>query len=163
MLLGEKKPKEEVHQKQRLGCTNFDLDNIVMLVDVKKLEQLLVKSEYNQEETRFLVKGFTEERYASPYESIPFKEYIQSLIRLVPKAGGKTRQIFHLSYNFKNGNKSVNLHTPKEICSVKYQDLDFAMRLALRFIRNGAMSMRFTKTDLRSAFRILPLKLRSFR
>ena len=46
MLLGEKKPKEEVHQKQRLGCTNFDLDNIVMLVDVKKLEQLLVKSEY---------------------------------------------------------------------------------------------------------------------
>ena len=82
-----------------------------------------------------LMKEVEAKRYAGPYENIPFKDFIQSPIGLVPKAGGKTRQIFHLSHNFRNGNKLVNHHTPKEICSVKYQDLDFAVRLALRFIK----------------------------
>ena len=37
--------------------------------------------------------------FASPFERIPFKYYIQSPIGLVPKDGGKaTRLIFHLSY-----------------------------------------------------------------
>ena len=45
-------------------------------------------------------------RYAGPYsfEDLPVKQnFIQSPIGLVPKAGGKTRLIFHLSYDFKNG------------------------------------------------------------
>ena len=39
-------------------------------------------------------------RYAGPFSEIPFKEdYIQSLIGLVPKDGGKdTRLMFHLLY-----------------------------------------------------------------
>ena len=67
-------------------------------------------------------------RFAGPFSDIPYKDtYIQSPIGLVPKAGNKTRLIFHLSYTFKNGNKSVNYHTPKELCSVKYNDLDVAV------------------------------------
>ena len=67
-------------------------------------------------------------RFAGPYEDIPFENYIQSPIGLVPKAGNKTRLIFHLSYTFKNRNKSVNFWTPQELCSVKYNDLDSEVR-----------------------------------
>ena len=56
--------------------------------------------------------------YSGPYtkEDIEnlFDGYIQSPIGLVPKAGGKTRLIFHLSYDFQNGNASLNAHTPKD-------------------------------------------------
>ena len=39
-------------------------------------------------------------RVAGPYETIPFENYIQSPVGLVSKSGGKTRMIFHLSFNF---------------------------------------------------------------
>ena len=71
-------------------------------------------------------------RVAGPFRQIPFNNYIQSPIGLVPKAGGdQTRLIFHLSYNFKDGFKSLNHHTPKEKCTVKYKDLDHAVRAYL--------------------------------
>ena len=44
-------------------------------------------------------------RVAGPFDQVPFHQFIQSPIGLVPKAGsnsGKTRLIFHLSYDFKN-------------------------------------------------------------
>ena len=63
-------------------------------------------------------------RYAGPFEKIPFKNYMQSPIGLVPKSGNKTRLIFHLSYQFKSGLGSLNSNTPKDRCSVKYRDLD---------------------------------------
>ena len=56
-------------------------------------------------------------RVAGPFDSIPFKNYIQSPIGLVPKVGGDgTRLIFHLSYDFgqKEDQRSVNYHTPPE-------------------------------------------------
>ena len=69
-------------------------------------------------------------RVAEPYkkEHIPFDNYIQLPIGLVPKAGktNKTRLIFHLSYDISEDEKSFNFNTPKEICSVKYRDLDHA-------------------------------------
>ena len=71
-------------------------------------------------------------RVAGPFKQIPFQNYIQSPIGLVPKAGGATRLIFHLSYDFKDGLRSVNFHTPKELCSVKYKDLDFAVSTILQ-------------------------------
>ena len=69
-----------------------------------------------------------------PFEKVPFSNFIQSPIGLVPKAGGdQTRLIFHLSYDFKNDrHKSVNFHTPKELCTVKYKDLDFAVQTYLQ-------------------------------
>ena len=69
-------------------------------------------------------------RVAGPFEEIPFDNFIQSPIGLVPKAGsnsGKTRLIFHLSYDFNPGEESLNFHTPRDICTMKYKDLDLAM------------------------------------
>ena len=102
-------------------------------------------------------------RYAGPYESIPYNNFIQSPIGLVPKAGNQTRLIFHLSYRFKvSGNESVNDCTPKELCKVKYNDLDHAVSNALKLLRKvekmaGTTGVLwFGKTDIKSAFRILP-------
>ena len=72
-------------------------------------------------------------RVAGPFEHIPFDNFIQSPIGLVPKAGGdQTRLIFHLSYDFKDGLKLLNHHTPRELCTVKYKDLDFAVQVYLQ-------------------------------
>ena len=47
-------------------------------------------------------------RFAGPYSQIPFKNYVQSPVGLVPKSNGQTRLIFHLSYDFKGSYRSVN-------------------------------------------------------
>ena len=44
-----------------------------------------------------IIKEVKLKRVAGPYSSILFKNYIQSPIGLVPKAGNQTRLIFHLS------------------------------------------------------------------
>ena len=72
-------------------------------------------------------------RYAGPFCKVPFDNFIQSPIGLVPKAGNKTRLIFHLLYDFKDsGYRSVNFHAPKERCLVRYHDLDEAVRLCMK-------------------------------
>ena len=49
-----------------------------------------------------LMKEVRLKRVAGPYNTIPFDNFIQSPIGLVPKDGGKqTRLIFHLSYDCK--------------------------------------------------------------
>ena len=73
-------------------------------------------------------------RHAGPFTEIPFENYIQSPIGLVPKAGNKTWLIFHLSYDFDENRQSVNYHTPKEWCTVKYNDLDYAIKTCLNLI-----------------------------
>ena len=98
-------------------------------------------------------------RYAGPYTAPPFDNFIQSPIGLVPKAGNRTRLIFHLSYNFSENDRSVNECTPDEFCSVKYKDLEFAIKTCLRLQRlTNSKRIFYSKTDLMSAFRILPLK-----
>ena len=95
-------------------------------------------------------------RYAGPFKNKPpFSRFIQSPIGLVPKAGGKTRLIFHSSYKFKNGNESVDFWTLKEKCSVKYRDLDHVVTNCLRLIQD--------KTDLDSAFRQAPIRIKDCR
>ena len=86
-----------------------------------------------------LMKEVKLKHVASSYDTIPFSNFIQSPIGLVPKAGSEqTRLIFHLSYDFKDKNNpknslgSVNHYTPKEKCSVKYRDLEFAVRTYLQ-------------------------------
>ena len=100
-------------------------------------------------------------RYAGPFsfEDLPVKEnFIQSPIGLVPKAGGQTRLIFHLSYDFKNGNSSVNGNTPPELCRVKYNDLDHAINAAIKLLKkHGKRTLFFSKTDAKSAFRLVPV------
>ena len=83
-----------------------------------------------------VMKEVKENRYAGPFENPPTEYFIQSPIGLVPKAGGKTRLIFHLSYDFEPNEKqkSVNYHTPTDICKVKYNDLDNAVKKCLELL-----------------------------
>ena len=105
-----------------------------------------------------IMKEVAANRYAGPFHQVPFENFIQSPIGLVPKDGGKkTRFIFHLSYNFSDF-KSVNFYTPAEDCLVKYNDLDHAIRQSLWLIQSsshGRVIIWYGKTDLQSAFRIL--------
>ena len=71
---------------------------------------------------------------------LPFTNYVQSPIGLVPKAGGQTRLIFHLSYGFKDsGRKSVNECTPKEKCEVMYNDLDYAIQSCINLLNDNGV------------------------
>ena len=112
-----------------------------------------------------MMKEVKMKRYAGPYEHIPFDNFIQSPIGLVPKAGNQTRLIFHLSFNFSEDQKSVNHHTPKEFCTVKYRDLDFAISQCLNIMqaKHFTGEIFYSKSDLKSAFRILPLKIAQIR
>ena len=110
-----------------------------------------------------IMKEVEQEWYAGPLEQVPFEHFVQSPIGLVPKAGGQTRLIFHLSYDFISGFKSVNHYTPKCECSVKYNDLDHAVMNSLyllKLCRTGmaGKTIWYSKTDIKSAFRILPLR-----
>ena len=104
-------------------------------------------------------------RFAGPYsrEQLPFKSYVQSPLGLVPKAGiNKTRLIFHLSYDFgpEEKDKSINFHTPQELCSVKYPDLNYAVRCCLQLMNMAtdiAQPIYYSNSDFSHAFRILPI------
>ena len=80
-----------------------------------------------------LMKEVKAKRVAGPFKEIPFDQYIQSPIGLVPKIGSdQTRLIFHLSYDFAKTEGdimegSLNYHTPKNKCSVHYNDIDYAV------------------------------------
>ena len=194
--------------------SNYDLESVVMPLDVKHLYKLLCDASYDPVETRFLVEGFTNgfdigyqgpklrqsrstnipftvgdkydlwgkimkeveaKRFAGPYDEIPFDNFIQSPIGLVPKANNKMRLIFHLSYQFgeQDDQQSVNAGTPREICSVRYNDLDAVIKCCIDLIREFRDSARsdqgeghdtessptlfLGKTDLLSAFHVLPL------
>ena len=101
-------------------------------------------------------------RVAGPFKSVPFKNFIQSPIGLVPKKGkDQTRLIFHLSYTFPDG-KSVNELTPQSKCKVVYRDLNFAVKLCLLLRGNTNQPIFMGKTDAQSAFRILPLSRASW-
>ena len=105
-------------------------------------------------------------RYAGPFEKVPFETFMQSPIGLVPKAGDQTRLIFHLSYNFGPSveQASFNHHTPKKYCEVKYNDLDHAVRNCLNLLKvNPNACIFYAKTDLKSAFRLVPAKPKYFR
>ena len=101
-----------------------------------------------------VMKEVKEKRYAGPFEQIPFENYIQSPIGLVPKDNGKkTRLIFHLSYP-KGGRTSLNINTPKELCRVKYCEFDEAVK---RCLEEG-VSCTMLKSDMSVAFRNLGIK-----
>ena len=110
-----------------------------------------------------LMKEVQAGRIAGPFDQIPYQNYMQSPIGLVPKAGGKTRLIFHLSYDFADG-RSLNHHTPKSICTVQYNDLDAAVSSCLTISKlTPNKSVFLAKTDLMSAFRMLPIQKNHWR
>ena len=109
-----------------------------------------------------IMKEVKLKRYSGSFNKPPYNHYIQSPISLVPKSGGKMRLIFHLSYDFKKGepgHESVNFYTAKEKCSVKYKDLDFAVKTIFEWCEPGKCMM--SKTDVVSAFHLVLLNFRS--
>ena len=117
-----------------------------------------------------IMKEVKLKRFAGPFKTIPYDNFIQSPIGLVPKAGNKTRLIFHLSYVFGDRleDQSLNGCTIKEECSVHYNDLDAAVKACLETSREatrvlGTSVIYLGKTDLSSAFRVLPLKIVCFK
>ena len=100
-------------------------------------------------------------RVACPFtDGVPYINFMQSPIGLVPKHSDKTRMIFHLSYNFseKSCDKSLNHFTPKHMCMTKYNNLDYAVQTCMR-LRGGDLRhpLVLAKTNLVSAFRMLPI------
>ena len=84
-----------------------------------------------------IMKEVKLKRVAGPFWEIPFENYIQSPVGLVPKAGkDQVCLIFHLSYDFDRKGEdnlgSLNKHMPKDKCSVKYHDLDAAVHSILQ-------------------------------
>ena len=128
-----------------------------------------------------LMKEVDKNRYAGPFDSVPYHQYMQSPIGLVPKAGNQTRLIFHLSYNFGNleCNNSLNYFTPKDWCKVKYRNLDHAIKNSLKLgrklnrdsfkrkigdeiisvdvAREVYQTLYYAKSDVQSAFRLVPI------
>ena len=96
-------------------------------------------------------------RVAGPFEHIPYSNYIQSPIGLVPKAGNKTRLIFHLSHDFDEQFKSFNSSIAEDMRSVHYNDLDYAIKTCLKLKHKSFFEGIFlAKSDLTSAFKIVP-------
>ena len=97
-------------------------------------------------------------RYAGPFDEVPFDNFIQSPIGLVPKdKGTKTRLIFHLSYP--KHWQSVNTCIPEKFCKVKYPDFKEAIQMCL--IAGKVCSI--AKSDMARAFRNVPLNKASWK
>ena len=125
---------------------NFDLTNVVTQVNYKMLEKLLIESNYNRDETKFLVDGFRNgfdigyrgsadvkqrspnlkfrtgnvtilwnkimkevkaKRFAGPFADIPFKNFIQSPVGLVPKDGARIPDLFFICHTLKPAGHST--------------------------------------------------------
>ena len=96
-------------------------------------------------------------RFAGPFKEVPFENFIQSPIGLVPKDhGNDTRLIFHLSYP-KSG-ESVNSETPKWMCTTQYLDFSEAIKKCMQEGR----SCKLGKSDMQSAFRNLGVRPNQF-
>lgn len=92
-------------------------------------------------------------RLAGPFESPPFKNFQVHPLGLVPKKNShKWRTIFHLSYP-KRSSQSLNANIPIQEYTLQYIRVDDAIALILQHGPGCFM----TKTDIQSAFRIIPI------
>lgn len=112
-----------------------------------------------------LMKEVELKRAAGPWtlENLPFDNYIQSPITLIPKKGSEssegidgTRLIFDLS---SPRGKSVNDHTPQSVRSVEYPLFDKSVRMCLK----EGVGCYVSSCDCKSAFKQLPLATDQFR
>ena len=93
-------------------------------------------------------------RVAGPFSTPPFPNLQVSPIGLVPKKHStKFRTIFHLSFP-KSGATSINYSISKEDHSLQYITIDNAIQGILCHGRGCFLA----KTDVESAFRLIPLK-----
>jgi len=93
-------------------------------------------------------------RVAGPFPSPPLPNFQVSPIGLVPKKHStKFRTIFHLSFP-KSGETSIYSSIPKEDFSLQYITIDNAIQGILSLGQGCFLA----KTDIESAFRLIPLR-----
>lgn len=113
------------------------------------------------EQPEVLESKLTEElrrgRVAGPFPSKPFANMVVSPLGIVPKkCPGKFRRIHHLSFP---AGLSVNDQIPQERKTVKYDRVDEAVACIRRFGSGCWLS----KTDIASAYRIIPVRPLDYR
>lgn len=90
-------------------------------------------------------------RLLGPFRLPPFPHYMISPLGVVPKKlPGQFRLIHHLSYPY---GASINDGIPPELSTVKYETIDTAIAIIKRF----GVGTHMMKTDVSSAFRIIPI------
>lgn len=95
-------------------------------------------------------------RVAGPFKERPLPNLIVSPIGLVPKkTPGEFRMIHHLSYP---SGESVNDYIDPTLCSVQYTHFDEAVKL----IQDLGRNCKLFKTDIKSAYRLIPIKPTDF-
>lgn len=98
-----------------------------------------------------LRKEISEGRIQGPFAEPPFDNLKVSPLGVIPKKQpGEYRMIHHLSFPY---GSSVNDFIPSDLCSVHYASVDDAVRM----IKKIGSSCTLAKTDVRSAFRIIPV------
>lgn len=103
--------------------------------------------------TAKLGKELAEGRIEGPFEEVPFENLKLSPLGLVEKkTPGEYRLIHHLSYPRGSGT-SVNANIPSECSAVSYAGIDDAISLVKKLGRGCFIA----KTDLRNAFRLVPV------
>ena len=101
---------------------------------------------------RYLAREVLAQRVAGPFTHPPFQNFRVSPIGVIPKkTPGEFRCIQHLSYPY---GASVNDGIPVEDSSVTYSRIDNAVGLILR----SGFDSFLAKTDIKSAFRIIPIR-----
>ena len=101
-------------------------------------------------------------RYAGPFKTIPFDNYIKSPIGLVPKdSGTDTRLIFHLScLRRSDSHQSVNACNLEHLTKVKYPDFQDAIMRCLEECqcKDSSSYCFIGKSDVQMGFRNLGIK-----
>lgn len=98
-----------------------------------------------------LAKELEAHRLGGPFDTPPFPFFRVSPLGIVPKKSpGEFRLIHHLSYP--KGN-SVNDGISHDHSSVQYANIDHAIKK----IKQSGVGSYLAKTDIKSAFRILPI------
>ena len=93
-------------------------------------------------------------RIAGPFQSPPFENFQIHPLGLVPKKNSeKWRTIFHLSYP-KGSSESLNACIPIEDCTLQYIRINDAI---ISLVLEHGPGCFMTKTDIQSAFRIIPV------
>ena len=101
--------------------------------------------------TEKLHKEIEASRVAGPFSAPPFDNLVMSPLGLVPKkAPNEFRLIQHLSYPQEN---LVNSGIPVDFASVRYASIQDA----IVFVKRLGVGCYLAKTDIKSAFRIIPI------
>lgn len=102
-----------------------------------------------------IIKEIKAGRVAGPFLSMPFTTMQISPVGLVPKKGGDFRLIHHLSYP---KDESINSYIDEKYCSVSYSTIDQAANMVFSL----GEGCRLSKSDVKSAFRLLPISPKDF-